>query len=454
MYDALFLTPAPETPLTRNQTVALREWVLRGGTLIVDASERTDGLIEDGFADLLPFVPTGSEQVKLDLFDEPVVIANGEALGSVLVSSNDRPLVARRNFGLGSIVCFAVDPASPEFTKWDGARAMWLDVLGALELERGLPKETLPDELLNDRKRALTERVAAKRQSGLRLGLVVLLTALYALAAGPGDYYLVKRLGRPRLTWVTFPAIVLVFTFAAWFGAEAWIGGEMAASGLQRTLVFSDERVAVNYHLATLFAPRTEDYRLQHGRDVLTAAVRTQFGDDAPLHFDHDEGTLVQRIPSWQEHVFAASETVGEYPDVTVRLLDEGGTRVAEIVNSSDVRLGTLTLIFGNQMWRGPAFLEPGDTHRLLLDPAASNVLRLRSAPYDFLLPPAEHTRKTFWAHARQLDARDALRRGALILLVDAAGEAPLELTVNGTRRPEKANRILSIVTYPGESEP
>lgn len=201
---------------------------MRGGTLVVEASEQTDGLLEVGFAALLPFLTTASEPVEPDLFDESVVMGNGEVLGGVLVSWNDHPVVVWRNLGLGSIVCSAVDPGSPVFANWDGPRG-----------------------------------------------------------------HVTRRIGRPR------------------------------------------------------------------------TGIGTPFGDDGPLFFDHDAGALVRRIPSWQERLFTASDTDGEYPDVTLRPLDESATRIAEIVNSWDVRLDTLTLIFANQTRREPTFLEPGDICRL-----------------------------------------------------------------------------------------
>ncbi len=78
MYDAFFLSPAPATPLSRSKVDAIYEWVLRGGILVVDASQRTDSLLSGTLPALLPFRPEGLDQIRFDIFGEEVPFARGD----------------------------------------------------------------------------------------------------------------------------------------------------------------------------------------------------------------------------------------------------------------------------------------------------------------------------------------------------------------------------------------
>jgi len=131
MFDVLLLTPPPYEPLNRAQIDALKGWMLRGGTLVVDASDRTDAFRTGSFDSMLPYSPRGSQEAVLDLLGEETVFTAGEIRGGrVLLQSNGRPLAVRANYGLGSVTCLAVDPAQPSFTDWAECESFWKEVLG------------------------------------------------------------------------------------------------------------------------------------------------------------------------------------------------------------------------------------------------------------------------------------------------------------------------------------
>ena len=72
-----------------------------------------------------------------------------------------------------------------------------------------------------------TSRAAVRRRNpavATSIWFLLFLTVYLCLIV-PGDYFLVRRLNRPRLTWVTFPVTVLVFTGMAWFLGQGRVGG-------------------------------------------------------------------------------------------------------------------------------------------------------------------------------------------------------------------------------------
>ena len=444
MYDAIVISPPPYLPFESAQVLALRDWVLRGGILIVDASARTDVFRLGPFIRMLPFVPQGVTEADLEVFGETTPFAHGQLQGGeVLLESNGHPLVVRSNYGLGSVTSFAVSPGQPAFKRWNGADKLWLKLLRDLRLDEAAYYHEVNAIAASERKRQLTEIVQEPQRVGLRLGLVLLLTALYALAVGPGDYFLIRKLGRPKLTWITFPTMVAVFTIAAYAGAKAWVGGEMASDNAERLLIFPDHEVAIRYELVSLFAPGGRDYRLQDVDEGWLYNIHSAFSDEGRLALDHDEQALTHRIPIWQRRVYGSDLTVTEYPDIELKAEKEGDDVLVTATNHSK-----LTLIQNSVTYRGR--IERSNTPRL--DPGQSQTFRFTQKKGNATGPQSPWVQSGStepWPHGRQFDCRNALDRGAIVFFSNDAGEVQCPLIVDGDRRPEKGTRSIQVVTYP-----
>lgn len=454
MYDAFILSPAPAAPLPRTQVNALYEWVLRGGILIVDASRRTDSLLNGMLPEMLPFRPQGIDQVHFNLFGEEVPYAHGEvSRGAVLVESNGVPLVVRRNVGLGSVVCFAIDPGSAAWKNWPGHAAFWPDILTFLQ-DTSTPDTSAYVSGPEQRKQRLRDLVQTNRQTGLRMGLVIILIALYAAVVGPGDYWLVRKLGAPRLTFITFPAMVLVFTLAAWFGAKAWVGGEMSMAARQRLLYVPDENAAIRFHVASVFVPMIGDYEIALAGEAFVQPIRSfAFSpfESIPPQLDVDSGGLTQRIPGWQERVVYANDTA-PIESGGLSLAVEAGGMAVRIENTSSHRLRNTRLLYGDQVWIVRAEIPSGNTIVPMESPYGkqSHLSWPEAAQVFAEVRPSRDDwgRSAEW---REFRVQDALSRGALILIAEDSETWPSDFSVDGDPRPERAHCTVMAVTYPAQ---
>ncbi len=459
MFDVLLFVPAPYAPLSRPQVEALRGWVLRGGILIVDASQRTDAFRSGTFESLLPFRPGGSQDAFLSLFADEMTFSTGEVRhGQVLLTSNEWPLVVRSDYGLGSVTCMAVDPTQSAFIEWDNCESLWTSLMGGWRMKGSEGRDGVVRAMADsfgsgsNTERALAGLVRREPRTGVRLGLILLLTVVYALAAGPGDYWLVKRLGRPQLTWLTFPAIVAVFTVAAYGAANAWMGGTMWASHFSRLLIMPDLETAVRCDVTSLFVPRIEDYAIGHVQPGWLRPIDMPISADDLVIVDHDNERLVHRIPIWSSRVYRTSYETSEYPRIELYLGTEGGNVVATITNYSDLALRNCKIARGMYIWTlGSATLEPGATTSVILDPIVANqhfedAANIRSNVLN-VVPSGT-------ADGREFDVRDALSRGATVLTCTTVGANNVRcpLTVNREQRDEMGKQIIQVLTYKGQT--
>ncbi|MBI4557362.1 MAG: hypothetical protein HY706_07260, partial [Candidatus Hydrogenedentes bacterium] len=342
MYDALIVAPAPFAPLDRAQVLAIRDWVLRGGTLIVDVSARADSLRDEVFALMLPLAPVGTQQAALQVFQREVPFASGNvAFGKALFESDGHPLAVRGSYGLGSVTCFAIDPSAAFFVEWPGREALWNELFSGLRLGQ----EPADDDyrrytgfgyVANEVYQGLAELVTNAPSTPLRLGLVLFLTAIYALAVGPGDFFFVRRIRRPKLTWLTFPGMVAAFTIGAYIGAKEWVGGELSTLNVQRVVCFPQPELTIYYDLTSLFAPEGNDYEVRDTNEGFLRHVSAEYDMSQRLRMNGDDLSIVQRIPIWTRRIYGASRTVPGPGPVDLTLKKENDVLMATIANHSE----------------------------------------------------------------------------------------------------------------------
>ncbi|MBN2310129.1 MAG: hypothetical protein JXR94_14235, partial [Candidatus Hydrogenedentes bacterium] len=224
----------------------------------------------------------------------------------------------------------------------------------------------------------------------------------------------------------------------------AWVGGEMAAASAQRVLVFPDQHVALRYDLVSLFAPGGQDYRLRHADGAALFNIRPMLADDRRIQIDMDDRTLTQFIPIWQRRVYGASMVTADYPDVDLQLARTGDELVATVHNRSKLVLLDNTVYYGDKCWRiAPEGIQPDGTVSVRLD-AATGAPPAAGHPWTHL----DNDVNDSWAHGRQFDMRDALRRGAVLFSSGNAGRAACPLLVAGAPQDETGPRVIQVLAY------
>ena len=92
--------------------------------------------------------------------------------------------------------------------------------------------------------------------------VVALLVIVYILLIGPGDYFLLRRLGRGmQWTWITFPAIVVLFSVGAYLAAY-WLKGDQLRVSQVDLVDIDAEGTARGASWFSIFSPRGESFDL------------------------------------------------------------------------------------------------------------------------------------------------------------------------------------------------
>ena len=153
------------------------------------------------------------------------------------------PLLVSRRLGNGHVVVLAYDlVAAATVSRGTTSAAAYTEVL--LEHLTGRRMQAIEDEdggfpTWEQRVPLASRLVAALRDEAFQpppAVLILLALVLYVLAVGPIDYFVLKRLGKRRLTTLTFTASVIGFTVIA-YGASFLV---FSGGGVTNTVAWFD----------------------------------------------------------------------------------------------------------------------------------------------------------------------------------------------------------------------
>ena len=277
-----YATLAPESP----QMEALEQWVRMGGKLVFCAGAQAARTLDKDspwarfapgrFQEMVSLRQTGALETFAGSAIPIPQAARGEAPlrvprlagveGLIEAREADLPLVVRTARGFGQIVFLAGDLDGPPLASWPDQSRLVARLLG-------LPTSRTADEEQRSggmwfgyADMAGQLRSALDQFAGVRLvpfWLVATLVVVYILLIGPVDYFFLRKVvGRMQWTWLTFPAIVLVFSAAAYVLAYRLKGNELRVNQIDLIDVDMASGQVRGTSWMNLFSPTTRSFEL------------------------------------------------------------------------------------------------------------------------------------------------------------------------------------------------
>ena len=359
---------------------AVAKWVETGGSLVVMGGPDWGRLRDPFFRSILPVEATGAKEVQaLDalgaaygsLPEGPAVVTTSlpKSGASVVLSQGDIPLIARWPVGSGQVAFLAFDCARPPVRGWAGQAGLWNDLLSSAQGTTPLLREALsghstspygyggyPGTSSPGWRDALANSVLnipAMRTPPF--GWVAAFLVAYVLLLVPINYQVLKWRKRLELTWVTTPALVVMFSIVAYVMGYSMKGGRLLLNQLSLVEARAGARSACVTSFAGLFSPAKTTYDI--GLDMPDGVI-----SDVPLRMQAQEGPgltvvegermLLQRVPMnmWSMRVFKIEghADLGRGLDAEVALV--GDEVVGRVTNRTGFDLSGCQVRIGSVM--------------------------------------------------------------------------------------------------------
>ena len=329
--QALIWTPLGGSPdaAPGPSQAAIREWVRRGGHLVIILDTIGDPWADSGLRDLLPVTKEQTVSVS-DLrpprwLGEPVRRPRGERYRleatvfrpdpdvAVLHTDNqDRPLVIAQQFGLGRVTLIGVNVADPQMARY-GIPNSYTSIIGTAKGNRlwgtvfGWRMPVLTQAVIDgeikqrrmgpphNRRRIPLGKVMnhmppiseMRRSATAALLAAIFVFGVYWLLAGPIGFAVLKRRDQLRHSWLIFTTVVLAFTVVTWAGAYVIRPSKSLAAHF--SIVDMDAKTGLVHTHSWLSLFDSEHGRVEvaldssgskSGRDLLGAVALVSKADD------------------------------------------------------------------------------------------------------------------------------------------------------------------------------
>ena len=275
--DAVLLrADAPLDSLSEAQTDALKAWVVAGGHLIVCGGADPTPLGNAFYNGLLP-ASIGPEQGEtLGLTPKPLPGVR------VVASDGGRPTVVEGPYGAGRVTLLADD--TPTIRTWSVPRqaAFWKQALS------GHPASSLLNVVAGREEAGgsqfygyygggwgqLSDAVMrAPALDAPGADVVGLFLLAYVLILVPINYLVLKRLDKKEWSWVTVPALVVVFAVTTYGVGYAAKGNSVFVNRAAVVETTAGERQAGLYTEIGLFSPHRTTYDMSVADPNALAAI-------------------------------------------------------------------------------------------------------------------------------------------------------------------------------------
>ncbi len=368
--DVIVISNTDTGGLSESQKKALSAWVAAGGRLIVTGGPDWQKTAA-GLAGLMPVSLNGDQNVdsldalqnladqgaalrqasagvnisgtlQAEALDGGAIIATGELAqgASVLARQGDFPLAVKMPHGAGTVYYLAADPALPPLKGWDSAPDLYRALLNQSEEKPGWASGFSNWDMASQ---------AAASMPGLSvitLFLVCGFLGVYVLAIGPLSYFILNRLKRRELAWVTIPVLVVTFTCIAFLSGGLIRGSVPILNRLAIVQVRPGASQAQVNGLVGLYAPNRGTYQLNAGTGALVHTTQTNPTPNKQSFVFNQSGSVTSisgiKLEGGGMEIFGLE---GQAPapafSYDLRLmLDSSGTRLeGSVTNQSDLTL-------------------------------------------------------------------------------------------------------------------
>ena len=424
--SSFYLNSERALSLTSSQIGALTEWVASGGHLILAIEQPADVIASEWLHPLSPFVPEGVSQVELgtSIFDWlsdaspdslPVLTSasvRGDAVnprrarefsdegiaysrvprelefenadmpivvgrqidGTVLLDIEGTPLVISASRGRGTVTVLTFSPEREPFQSWKSKSWFWA------KLNR-VPFEWFDASQFNNWGGASVDGVfgsliESRQVTKLPVKWLLLLLVVYLIVIGPFDHWFLKKIDRQMLTWLTFPAYVILFSLLIYFIGYKLRSGQLEWNEFHLVDVTQGQGGATlrGRSYASIYSPSNNRYDVHCAlpnatfrSEFLGAAGGAQNMSEVTVDLEADGTTAQVFVPVWTSQLYVLDWSTQTEIPVAVRATRDGDSLTVELANRGGNRVDEIGIIANGRFFRAEA-LAAGETRSDLLE--------------------------------------------------------------------------------------
>jgi hypothetical protein len=223
--------------------------------------------------------------------------------GQVIQDAEDTPLMISANRGRGRITVLMFSPEREPFRSWKNLPTFWsklADVPADLYVSNdyGYRGEVGSDGIFG-------AMIDTRQVHKLPVEWLLLLLIVYLVVIGPLDQFWLKKIGKPMLTWITFPCYVVMFSLLIYFIGYKLRAGESEWNEFHLVDVFVNGENAQlrGRTYASIYAPSNQRYEVDGG-DEKYATLRGEYVPTYGANQSTEKANVMQYGDTFKAEIF------------------------------------------------------------------------------------------------------------------------------------------------------
>jgi hypothetical protein len=301
--------------------------------------------------------------------------------GQVVQGAEDTPLMITANRGRGRITVLMFSPEREPVRSWKNLPTFWTkltDVPGDLyAADYNYHGEVGSDGVFG-------AMIDTRQVHKLPVEWLLLLLIVYLVVIGPLDQFWLKKIGKPMLTWITFPCYVVMFSLLIYFIGYKLRAGESEWNELHLVDVFINGENAQlrGRTYASIYAPSNQRYDIEGDQKYATlrgeivpamAYGASQSSEKANVVQNGDTFKAEIFIPVWTSQLFISDWWQPAAVPLNVSVTPQGDGWQVKAENHTDHKLTNAKIaIEGYLMELGEVPANETKTFKVARDQAMS----------------------------------------------------------------------------------
>lgn len=361
-FNAIVINDYDTGLLNKEQISTLEEWVKQGGVLIIGTGPNYKKTLR-GFEKLNIITVNGLDKVNAE-FETPLTVIDAEIDNGIqFLKNGEKVLVYKRELGDGNIFITTFDMGLKPFIDWKQKEDFINTMLKSSLNYYGDEKEIMNNFRLHGIEN-ITKSIPFNKMPSLKFIIGIIIA--FILTVGPINYFILKKIDKRELGWITIPSITIIFILIIYlwgFGIRfdkplinnvsiielndsGNIGKVKSVSGI---VSFKNGDINISKE------GKNDILIIPNGSATINLAsfkdedVYLEYIDDRKKHIVFRNASIWQVLPIMQDTVIDFEQFID------LKLSFEESKVIGNITNNSSIPLEDIVLIMGN------SFVEIGD---------------------------------------------------------------------------------------------
>jgi hypothetical protein len=277
--------------------------------------------------------------------------------GAVVISAGDMPLMVTAERGRGRVTALLFSPEREPFRSWKNLPTFWAKLAEVPKAWYVSPETGQPGGWSSDG--IFGAMIDSRQVHKLPVGWLLLLLLVYLVVIGPLDQYWLKRIGKPMLTWITFPCYVVLFSLLIYFIGYKLRAGESEWNELHLVDVLQkgDRAELRGQTYASVYSPANQKYILESKQKFAT--FRGEFigrwsggqaGEKASVMQEGDAFKAEVFVPVWTSQLYVSDWWQSASMPLNATVTRQGDGWKVTVENHTDRNLTSLHVVIDGSL--------------------------------------------------------------------------------------------------------